>query len=261
MRNIILCALFMVLLTGCSGRTSRNGGTGLLTGKTDTPPIDQMNDIPNFLSDGEKNEGWMLLFDGKTFDGWRGALMDTMPDRGWTVNDGAIEVLPRDESGGGRDIVSVDKFSDFELVFDFKISEGANSGVKYYVTENVYDSGALGLEYQVLDDVNHPDAKMGRDGNRTLSSLYDIMPAKDTRFNGIDQWNTGRVVAKNNHIEHWLNNNKVLEYERGGAEYRQLVSESKFSEMNRFGEAAEGHILLQYHNDRVWFQNIKIRKL
>jgi hypothetical protein len=227
--------------------------------KTDTPPIHQVNVIPNTISDREKAEGWMLLFDGKTFDGWRGALMDAMPERGWIVKDGAIEILPRDESGGGRDIVSVGTFGDFELVFDFMLSEGANSGVKYYVTENVYDRGALGLEYQVLDDANHPDAKMGINGNRTLSSLYDIMPASGKRFNGIGQWNTGRVVAKNNHIEHWLNNIKVLEYERGGVEYKSHIAESKFNEMKNFGEAEEGHILLQYHNDRVWFRNIKLR--
>jgi len=229
--------------------------------KTDTPPIYQINVIPNFLSDKEKAEGWKLLFDGNTFDGWRGALRDAMPERGWAVNDGTIEVLPRSESGGGSDIVSVEQFSDFELVFDFKLSEGANSGLKYYVTENVYDRGALGLEYQVLDDANHPDAKEGINGNRTLSSLYDVMPARGQRFNGIGQWNTGRIVAKNNHIEHWLNNIKVLEYERGGTEYKERVAESKFNKMNNFGEADEGHILLQYHNDRVWFRSIKIRKL
>jgi len=229
--------------------------------KKDTPPIHQINVIPNYLSEKEKAEGWKLMFDGKTFNGWRGALMDAMPERGWTIKDGMIEILPRNESGGGRDIVSIDKYSNFELVFDFKLSEGANSGLKYYVTEDVYGRGALGLEYQVLDDANHPDAKLGINGNRTLSSLYDIMPAKGQRFNGVDQWNTGRIVAKNNHIEHWLNNIKVLEYERGGAKYKEHIAESKFNKMNNFGEAPEGHILLQYHNDRVWFRSIKIKPL
>ena len=229
--------------------------------KTDTPPIYQVNAIPNTVSDREKSEGWTLLFDGHTTNGWRGALKDAMPEKGWVVNDGVLEVLPRSEGGGGGDIVSVEQFGNFELVFDFKLSEGANSGVKYYVTENVYDKGALGLEYQILDDAIHPDAKMGRDGNRTLSSLYDLIPAKGKRPNGIGQWNTGRIVANNNHVEHWLNNIKVLEYERGSADYKKMVSESKFSKMKNFGEAPEGHILLQDHNDRVWFRNIKIKKL
>ena len=229
--------------------------------KTDTAPIFQMNAIPNSLNNREKSEGWTLLFDGKTTSGWRGSLKDSMPDHGWVVKDGVLEILPKNEGGGGGDIVSVEQYGDFELLFDFKLSEGANSGIKYYVTENNYGKGALGLEYQVLDDAKHPDAKMGRDGNRTLSSLYDLIPADGKRFNGIGQWNTGRVVAKNNHVEHWLNNIKVLEYERGSDEYKKLVSESKFSKLKNFGEAAEGHILLQDHNNRVWFRNIKIRKL
>ena len=203
----------------------------------------------------------MLLFDGKTTNGWRGALKDAMPDKGWVVNDGVLEVLPKNDGGGGGDIVTIEKFGNFELTFDFKLSEGANSGLKYYVTENVYGKGALGLEYQLLDDAKHPDAKMGKDGNRTLASLYDLLPSGRKRFNGIGRWNTGRVVAKDNRIEHWLNNIKVLEYESSGDEYKKAVSESKFSKMNNFGEASEGHILLQDHNDRVWFRNIKIRKL
>ena len=229
--------------------------------KTDTPPVYQINVIPNFLSDREKEEGWTLLFDGKTTNGWRGALKDAMPEKGWTVRDGVLEILPKDEGGGGGDIVSIEKFGNFELVFDFKLFEGANSGVKYFVTENVYGKGALGLEYQILDDAKHPDAKLGRNGNRTLSSLYDLLPAKGKRFNGIGQWNTGRIVANNNHVEHWLNNIKVLEYERGGAEYKKALSDSKFSKMKNFGEAPEGYILLQDHNDRVWFRNIKIKKI
>ncbi len=229
--------------------------------KTDTPPIYQVNTIPNTISEQEKNEGWTLLFDGKTTNGWRGAMKEAFPDHGWVVNNGVLEVLPRSEGGGGGDIVTLEQFDNFELVFDFKLSEGANSGVKYYVTENGYDKGALGLEYQVLDDVRHPDAKMGKDGNRTLASLYDLIPAHGKRFNGIGQWNTGRVVANQNHIEHWLNNIKVLEYERGSADYKKIVAESKYGKMKNFGEAPEGYILLQDHSDKVWFRNIKIRKL
>jgi len=230
--------------------------------KTDTPPVYQANVIPNTLSDREKQEGWTLLFDGKTTNGWRGALKQAMPEKGWVVNDGVLEVLPRAEGGGGGDIVTIEKFKNFELVFDFKLSEGANSGLKYYVTENVYGKGTLGLEYQLLDDAKHPDALLGNNGNRTLASLYDLLPSGRKRFNGIGQWNTGRVVAKDNHIEHWLNNFKVLEYERGGAQYMQALSQSKWNGNTvNFGLADEGHILLQDHNDRVWFRSIKIRKL
>jgi hypothetical protein len=218
------------------------------------------NETLNTLTEQEKEEGWRLLFDGKTTDGWRGALRDSFPAKGWAVHDGVLEVLPRDEGGGGGDIVTVEQFGDFELVFDFKLSEGANSGLKYYVTENGYGRGALGLEYQLLDDVLHPDAKLGKDGNRTLASLYDLIPAAaDKPFNGINQWNRGRIVARQNHVEHWLNGVKVLEYERGSDDYRRLVAESKFGQWTDFGEATRGNILLQDHRDRAWFRNIKIK--
>ncbi|MDR2039156.1 MAG: DUF1080 domain-containing protein [Bacteroidales bacterium] len=229
--------------------------------KKDTPSIKQINVIPNSLSEQEKSEGWMLLFDGKTTNGWRGAMKKDFPTRGWVVKDGILEVLPKNEGGGGGDIVTVEQFDNFDLMFDFKISKGANSGVKYYVTENGYGKGTLGLEYQVLDDKEHPDAKNGRDGNRTLASLYDMMTAKGKRFNGVNQWNTGRIIAKDNHVEHWLNGIKVLEYDRGSEAYRKMVQESKYKDMKDFGGAAKGHILIQDHNDRVWYRNIKIKKL
>ncbi len=250
MKKICLCLSIIALLLGCSG------------GASNTSSTKQVDAAPNTLTDQEKADGWVLLFDGKTTNGWRGVLKETFPDHGWVITDGAFEILPKNEGGGGGDIVTVDQFDNFDFVFDFKMTEGANSGVKYYVTENVYDKGALGLEYQVLDDKVHPDAEMGRDGNRKLASLYDLIPAdQNKKFNGIGEWNTGRIVAKNNHVEHWLNGFKVLEYERGSAEYRKLVSESKYSNMKNFGEAPEGYILLQEHNDRVWYRNIKIRKL
>ncbi|MDR0713720.1 MAG: DUF1080 domain-containing protein [Bacteroidales bacterium] len=229
--------------------------------KTDTPPVRQVNAIPNTLTEQEKSEGWILLFDGATANGWRKAGQETFPETGWIVNNGILEVMPGNEKGAGGDIITVEQFDNFDLVFDFQLTEGANSGLKYYVTENLYAPGTLGLEYQLLDDVKHPDAKMGKDGNRTLSSLYDLIPAGSKRFNGINQWNTGRVLADHNHVEHWLNGFKVLEYERGGEAYRKAVAESKFARMKDFGEAPKGHILLQDHHDRAYFRNIKIKKL
>ncbi|MDR1667058.1 MAG: DUF1080 domain-containing protein [Bacteroidales bacterium] len=229
--------------------------------KTDTPPVKQVNVIPNTLTEQEKAEGWALLFDGTTTNGWRKAGQESFPEKGWFVNDGVLEVMSGNEKGTGGDIVTVEQFDNFDLTFDFKLTEGANSGVKYYVTENQYAPGTLGLEYQLLDDAKHPDAQMGNDKSRTLSSLYDLLPAGSKRFNGIGQWNTGRVLADRNHVEHWLNGFKVLEYERGGEAYRKAVTKSKFSQMKNFGEATQGHILLQDHQDHVYFRNIKIKKL
>ncbi|WP_460976391.1 3-keto-disaccharide hydrolase [Spirosoma knui] len=225
---------------------------------------------PNTLTDKEKKEGWKLLFDGKTTNGWRGAYKDKFPDKGWTVDEGALTIQQSDgsESQSFGDIVTDGEYGDFDLVFDFKLTEGANSGLKYFVVEQSPKpkGSAFGLEFQVLDDAKHPDAKMGRNGNRTVGSLYDLIPAKDKKANPIGEWNTGRVVSKGKHVEHWLNGSKVVEYERGSEQFRELVAMSKYKapEYNangRFGEASKGHILLQDHGNKVSFRNIKIKTL
>jgi hypothetical protein len=234
------------------------------TQKKETNEIVQLNFIPNTISDYEKKNGWKLLFDGQTTAGWRGAYKDKFPEKGWEVKDGELIVLPSDgaESTNGGDIVTIDEYSNFELVADFKISQGANSGIKYYVTEKENNKGsAIGLEYQILDDKNHPDAKLGLDGNRTISSLYDLITAKNKRANPIGQWNNARIVSKNNHVEHWLNGMKVLEYERGSKEFRDLVALSKYKDWPNFGEAPKGRILLQDHGNNVSFRSLKIREV
>ena len=226
-----------------------------------------MNTMANSLSGFEKKAGWQLLFDGKTSNGWKGAYKDSFPENGWEINDGVLKVLPSSggESTNGGDIVTIEKFSAFDLSFDFNLSPGANSGVKYFVTLSENNPGsAIGLEYQLLDDTLHPDAKMGISGNRTLASLYDLIKAeKTTRFiKPPGKWNTGRIVVyPNNHVEHYLNGIKVLEYERGSQAYRDLVAISKYKIWPNFGEAKEGHILLQDHGNEVSFRSIKIRKL
>ncbi|MDF1559011.1 MAG: DUF1080 domain-containing protein [Bacteroidales bacterium] len=231
---------------------------------SDTVAIYQANFIPNTLTDSEVNDGWKLLFDGTTSTGWRGAHKDTFPESGWVIKDGCMKVLASGgaESKGGGDIVTLNEYSNFDFFFEFRITEVANSGVKYFVTEEYATTGsAIGLEYQILDDLRHPDAKMGRDGNRTTSSVYDLIPAANKRFNGIGQWNAGHIVSLNGHVEHWLNGFKVLEYERGSEAFRQLVKESKYKDYAGFGEAQKGHILLQEHGDEVWFRSVKIREL
>lgn len=233
---------------------------------TDLTPRD------NTLSKREKAEGWKLLWDGKSTSGWRGAKLETFPARGWETKDGVLSVMPTggQEAAAGGDIVTVARYGDFELLVDFRITEGANSGIKVFcqpdldpVTGTGAKAGtgsAIGLEFQILDDERHPDAKLGRDGNRTLGSLYDLMPASDfKRPNPIGEWNTARIVSKGGHVEHWLNGRKVLEYDRTSATFKEAVSLSKFKSIPGFGAWADGHILLQDHGDRVSFKNIKIR--
>ncbi|WP_338869040.1 DUF1080 domain-containing protein [Spirosoma sp. SC4-14] len=222
---------------------------------------------PNTLTDVEKQNGWKLLFDGVSSSGWKSACKDGFPEKGWTLKDGTIGVA---EMGGhehivGGDIVTKDQFNAFDLRFEFKLAPGGNSGLKYFVTRSEGDKGAvIGLEYQILDDKLHPDAKQGRDGNRTQASLYDLIKAnKQEQFvNPPGQWNTGRIVVyPNNHVEHYLNGLKVLEYERGSPAFRELVANSKYKGFAHFGEAPKGRILLQDHGNAVSFRSIKIKAL
>ena len=221
----------------------------------------------NNLFGKEAEEGWKMLWDGKTTQGWKGAKLEGFPESGWEINDGVLSVLASGggESEAGGDIVTTELYSDFELKLDFKITEGANSGIKYYVDTEI-NKGAgssIGLEYQILDDAKHPDAKLGNHkGSRTVASLYDLIQADTTKVvHPIGKWNHARIVSKNNHVEHWLNGRKVLEYERRSPEYLQLVKESKYKKWPNFGEADKGRILLQDHGDFVSFRNIKIRSL
>lgn len=222
---------------------------------------------PNKLIGYEIQSGWKLLFDGKSSKGWVGAYKKTFPEKGWEIKNGVLKVLPSTggESTNGGDIVTTDKFSAFDLSFEFKLTPGANSGLKYFVTLSENNSGsAIGLEYQLLDDTLHPDAKMGLGGNRTLASLYDLIKAeKSSRYiRQPGNWNTGRIIVyPNNHVEHYLNGIKVLEYERGSQAYRDLVAISKYKVWSNFGEAKQGHILLQDHGNEVSFRSIKIREL
>lgn len=231
-----------------------------------------VNRVPNTLTEDEQAQGWTLMFDGQTTDGWRGAHKDGFPEHGWKVENGAITVLSSkgEEAANGGDIVSTEIYSAFELELEFKYSSGANSGIKYFVTESEKQKGsAYGLEFQILDDRTHPDAKLYTSfpGSRRLASLYDLLAAKNRRDNGVGQWNLARVVVRpDNHVEHWLNGFKVLEYERGSEAFRELVAGSKYAapEYNTagaFGEAPEGRILLQDHGDEVSFRSIKIKKL
>jgi hypothetical protein len=240
-------------------------------------PVDasaeQFSYLPNQLTEQEKAQGWRLLWDGKTTNGWKGAKLSAFPEKGWEIKDGVLSVLA---SGGGEarnggDIITADEYSDFELQLDFRLSPGANSGIKYFVDPKLLkgEGSAIGLEFQLLDDERHPDAKLGVKGNRTIGSLYDLIAATNLseadrttkRINPPGEWNRARIVVRGKHVEHWLNDVRVVEFERGTQMFRALVAYSKYRDWPGFGEYKSGPILLQDHGDHVSFRSIKIRPL
>jgi hypothetical protein len=225
----------------------------------------EINAVANSISPTEAKDGWKLLWDGKTTNGWKGAKINSFPAKGWVVDNGLLKVLKSGggESTNGGDIVTVKKYKNFILKAEFKITPGANSGIKYFVDPglNRGEGSAIGCEFQILDDEKHPDAKLGVKGNRTVGSLYDLIPAiKSKKFN-LNEFNTATIIVTDNHVEHWLNGIKVVEYERNNQMWNALVAYSKYKDWPNFGNAVEGHILLQDHGDEVWFKNMKIKEL
>jgi len=229
---------------------------------------------PNTLSAQEKQDGWVLLWDGKTTTGWRSAFGEEFPEKSWRITNGEFTVLSSGdaESSAGGDIITRARFSDFELMVDFKITTNCNSGIKYLVHPDnspvtgtgakAASGSAIGYEFQILDDERHPDAKLGRNGNRRLGSLYDLMPASsDKKVNPIGEWNTAHIIVHGNRAEHWLNGEKILEYDRTTPEFKQAFAHSKFKKIPDFPIWNEGHILLQEHGSTAYFRNIKIRLL
>ena len=210
---------------------------------------------PNQLTDAERQAGWKLLFDGKTTKGWRGYGKKTFPDKGWAVEDGMLKKVARERGG---DIITEETFGDFELIWEWRISLAGNNGIKYLVTED--RPSAPGHEYQMIDDKRHPDALRGP--KRITSAFYDVLPpAPDKPSKPAGEWNASRVILKGNHVEHWLNGKKVLEYELGSDELKAAIAKSKFKDSPGFGTKIKGHIMLTDHGDECWFRDIKILEL
>ncbi len=209
----------------------------------------------NTLSAAEKAAGWNLLFDGQSFQGWRGYKLTTMPDAGWEVKDGTLRTVAKVK---GRDILTEKTFNDFELSWEWRVELAGNNGVKYFVTEARAKSP--GHEYQMLDDNGHPDAKVG--AKRQTASFYDVLPpAANKPLRPVGEWNYSRIVVRGKVVEHWLNGKNVLTYVLGSPEVVAGLATSKFSKDVGFGDKIAGHIMLTYHQDESWFRNIKIREL
>ncbi|HEV8398258.1 MAG TPA: DUF1080 domain-containing protein [Gemmatimonadales bacterium] len=241
--------------------------------------ISLLQSPPNTLSPAERSAGWRLLFDGKTLAGWRGVGYDTVPTGHWVVVDGAIKKIasgnvPRVADGRplvGGDLMTVDSFADFELSWEWKVTPGANSGLKYNVSEPMSTAqggagtnggpthSALGFEYQILDDDRHEDGKLH---SHRSGALYDLVAPSDPKaVRPVGEWNRSRVIFRGNHGEHWLNGRKIVEFELGSARMDSLLAKSKYRSIPGFGDRRTGHIVLQDHGDEVYFRNLKVRSL
>lgn len=267
MKKIICSMAFMafiagVMPAGAQKKVSINVSTEL------------MGDENKTISVAKDSKGYMTLFDGMTFTGWRGYGKGHVPAR-WTIENGCLKFNAGQGEGG--DIIFAHKFKNFVLEMDWKVSKGANSGIFYLGQEVKSPKGYVepifisAPECQVLDNENHPDAKLGVDGNRKSSSLYDMIPAKPQNAKPYGQWNHVKIVCDNGHVEHWQNGVKVVQYDLWTPAWTELLQKSKFSQAkwpvafnllnNCGGDNHEGYIGMQDHGDTVWFKNIKVKEL
>ncbi len=247
--------IFVSTLLGCQSESS--------------PEAMPKQPAANMLTAAEASDGWVSLFNGENLDGWRGYRKDHVPEEHWAIEDGTIHkiasgkvpVMADGQPVAGGDIKTTVKFRNFELAFEWKVAPGANSGIKYNVVEEMSDGNPLGFEYQILEDEGHPDAKMGNGTNRIASALYDLISPINNVVNPIGEWNHGRIIFNGTHGEHWLNGQKVLEYDLGTPRMDSLLAASKYAPIENFGAKRTGHIVLQDHSDDVRYRNLKVRKL
>jgi hypothetical protein len=208
---------------------------------------------------GAQGDGFKPLFDGKTLDGWRGYKKADASDTRWKVENGLVTIPEKDgkDTRGGRDIISTGTYDQFDLKWEWKVAQGGNSGLKYFVLED--QDSAIGHEYQMIDDERHPDAKIGP--HRQTAAFYDVLPAADRPLKPAGEWNSSEVIVKGSHVEHWLNGKRVLQYELDSPELRAAIAKSKFKDIARFGKPQKGHILIQDHGNAVWYRNVRIKPL
>lgn len=242
--------VLLLVLSACEARQM-----DVIESAEETSPRDTVN----VLASDEQSEGWELLFTGEDLSTWKGFQSDSIPGK-WVVDDNAIHFDP-DVEGSGGDIMTRDTYGDFELSFEWKISECGNSGVIYLASEDAQfeQPWNTGPEYQILDNTCHPDAEVG--GHRQAAANYDVHAPTEDLTNPPGEWNQARIIVDSSAVEHWLNGRRVVAYELGSGEWEQLVFESKWTDYPDYGTIREGHIALQDHGDPVWFRKIKIREL
>lgn len=231
--------------------------------------MDFEKDPDNQVNSQEQAEGWQLLFDGQSSDGWRGINQKAFPNEGWQVKDGTLCNTSKGggESAQGGDIITTREYENFILSWEWKmLTSGGNSGVKYFVQEGKSDNQkyGYGIEYQLLDDANHPwmiEGKMKPGDYRTVAAAYELYEPDNKKLKPLGQFNHSKIMVKDGQVTHWLNGVKVLEFDRFSDDFKQKVSESKFADVKDFGQWPSGHILLQDHGSEVCFKNIKIKEM
>ena len=208
---------------------------------------------------GAQGDGFKPMFDGKTLNGWRGYKKADAAETRWKVENGIVTIPEIDgkDTKGQRDIISDATYDQFDLRWEWKVAQGGNSGLKYFVLED--EASAIGHEYQMIDDERHPDAKIGP--HRQTGAFYDVLAAADRPLKPAGEWNNSEVIVKGKHVEHYLNGKRILQYELDSPELRAAVAKSKFKDIARFGKPQKGHILIQDHGNAVWFRNVRIKPL
>ncbi|MEK6479370.1 DUF1080 domain-containing protein [Catalinimonas sp. 4WD22] len=248
-RTLILF-IFSLALLACSSQQENNAENSQQENAVDEDKV-------QFSS--SESEGWTMLFDGSGTDHWVELGTNRFPENGWVIENGALVL------NEGGNIVTREQYSDFDLSFEFNLTEGANSGIKYYVAEltneKSSDTVMNGPEYQIIDDVDNPDIQDRKDETVTTAALYLLYSPENKKLLPPGQWNQGRIVSKDNQVEHWLNGVKVVSYERGSQDFLQKKMDTKFKNYPNYGEVPNGHIMLTDHHDKVYFRNIKIKRL
>jgi hypothetical protein len=257
MHRIFLILTVSIAFLQCNSPRQESSSRNDTTAMKDTPPATRVTE--NALSADEQQQGWKLLFDGKSMQGWR--VFRNLENNSWEVSDGTLHCKPFDENGENKraDLITENKYGNFELKFDWKITPQANTGVIFHVSEEMKESYETGPEFQIVDDVGYAGDP---EKTQLTGALYHMYPAAAEKpLNAVGEWNESRIVINGNHVEHWLNGMKVVEYELKSEDWKKRIKASKWKDFPKYASTGTGHIALQDHKNEVWFRNLKIKTL